>query len=258
MISGALAKIARKIIPARLRPTGYLENLVCVRTNRRILSGPFAGMRYVGNPVGNAQIHIPKLLGVYERELNPYIEQACALNFSLIVNVGAAEGYYAVGMGLRNPRARVIAFETDADGRAALAEKARLNETGNRVEIRGKCQPADLERVLMDVPRPFVICDAEGYEAMLLDPVSVSSLRRAFILAELHEFVERGISEKIRKRFSATHEITHVLEEERTIADFPFQTFYTRCLPKSYLRWAVNESRPERMSWFWMEPRTGG
>lgn len=253
MISSVFASVARKIIPARLRPTGYLESLVCARTKGRVPCGPFAGMRYICNAAGDAHIHIPRLLGIYERELNPYIQQACALNFSLIVNVGAAEGYYAVGMALRNPKARVIAFEKDARTRAALAETVRLNDVGNRVEIRGKCETKDLERALADAPRPFLICDAEGYEAVLLDPVSVPSLRRISILAELHEFVERGISEKIRKRFLATHKITHISQQERTLADFPFGSLYTLCLPKSYLRWAVSEARPEQMSWFWME-----
>src|ERR1700746_1211437 len=83
MLSG-FASVTRKLIPARFRPTGYLENLVRARTAGRILSGPFNGMRYVGNVASNIHIHIPKLLGIYERELNPYIEQACALNFPLI------------------------------------------------------------------------------------------------------------------------------------------------------------------------------
>ena len=253
MISSTFARVARKVIPPRFRPTGYLENLVRARTNGRIPCGPFTGMRHTHSAAGNAHIHIPKLLGIYERELNPYIEQACALNFPLIVDVGAAEGYYAVGMALRNPTARVTAFEMDAKARAALAEKVRLNDVGNRVEMRGKCEPEDLERVLADTPRPCVICDAEGDEAVLLDPVTVPSLQRGWILAELHEFIERGISEKIRERFAATHKIVHIWQQERTISDFPFRDFYTRWLPESYLRWAVSESRPERMSWFWME-----
>jgi len=207
-----------------------------------------------GSLLDNARIHIPKLLGIYERELNPYIEQACALNVPLIVDIGAAEGYYAVGMAFRNPQAHVIAFEMQATERSALAEVARLNAITGRLEIRGKCEPEDLERVLADTPRPLVICDAEGYEAMLIDPGAVPSLQRASILVELHEFVEKGISEKIRKRFLTNHKITHIWQQERTPADFPFEDFYTRCLPKSYLRWAVSESRPERMSWFWMEP----
>jgi hypothetical protein len=257
MISSTFGKLARKIIPAQFRPTGYLENLVRARTNGRIPCGPFVGMRYSRDAACNAHIHIPKLLGVYERELNPYIEQACALNFLLIVDVGAAEGYYAVGMALRNPTARVIAFEMDATARAALAEKVRLNDVGNRVEIRGKCEPDDLERVLADTPRPYVICDAEGDEAVLLDPATVPSLQRAWILVELHEFIERGITEKIRERFVVTHKIAHIWQQKRTITDFPFKDFYTRWLPESYLRWAVSESRPERMAWFWLEPIHG-
>jgi hypothetical protein len=113
-----IAKIIRTVVPARLKPSGYLENLVRNRTRGRVHSGPFAGMRWISSAPDCARIHIPKLLGIYERELNPYIDQACALNFSRIVDVGAAEGYYAVGMALRNPHARVIAFEIafDADG----------------------------------------------------------------------------------------------------------------------------------------------
>jgi hypothetical protein len=247
-----IAKILRAIIPARFRPIEYLEHLVRNRTDGRVRAGPFAGMRYIDGAAGS--VHLSKLLGIYERELNACIEQACALNFPLIVDLGAAEGYYAVGMALRNPKARIIAFEMDAKARAALAEKGRLNNVADRVEIRGKCEPEDVERALADTPRPLVICDVEGYESVLLDPTTVPSLQRASILVELHEFIERGITDKIRERFVATHNTTHVWQQERSIAEFPFKDFYTRWLPESYLRWAVSESRPEQMSWFWMEP----
>jgi hypothetical protein len=248
-----IAKILRAIIPARFGPIGYLEYLVRNRTDGRVRTGPFTGMRYVAN-AADVHIHIPKLLGIYERELHASIDHACALNPSRVVNIGAAEGYYAVGMALRNPTARVIAFEMDARVRAALAEKARLNDVADRVEIRGKCEQEDLKRALADTPRPLVICDVEGYESVLLGPATVPSLRRAWILVELHEFIERGISDKIRERFLATHKITDIWQQERKIADFPFKDFYTWWLPKSYLRWAVSESRPECMSWFWMKP----
>jgi hypothetical protein len=248
------AKILRKFVPARFRPSTYLENLVYERTDARVYRGPFMGMRWISSPGANGRIHIPKLLGIYERELNRYIERACALDFSLIVDVGAAEGYYAVGMARRNPKARIIAFEMEAKERSALAEAAELNDVKHRIEIRGKCEPQDLEAILSDTPQSLVICDTEGYEFVLLDLTAVPSLARAFILVELHEFIERGITEKIRTRFAATHKITQIWQEKRTVTDFPFRTFYTRCLPQSYLHWAVNESRPERMSWFWMEP----
>jgi hypothetical protein len=174
-----IAKILRAILPARLRLSGYLENLVRTHTDGRIRCGPFTGMRYNAGADGGARIHIPKLLGIYERELNEYIERACALNFSLIVDIGAAEGYYAVGMALRNPKARMIAFEMESTSRAALAESVRLNDVADRVEIRGRCEPDNLERVLATESRPLVICDAEGHESVLLDPTTAPSLERA-------------------------------------------------------------------------------
>ncbi len=252
-----IAKILKAIVPAQFRPGGHLKHLVRMHTKGRVFCGPFSGMRLIHNDGDRAQVHIPKLLGIYERELNLFIEEACALQVPLIVDVGAAEGYYAVGMALRNPKARIIAFETEAKERALLAEMVRLNDVGDRVEIHGRCEPEDLERALTNTPRLLVICDVEGYEAVLLDPTAVPSLRRASILVELHEFVERGITEKIRERFVATHNITHTWQQNRTIADFPFKDFYTEWLPESYFRWAVGESRPERMSWFWMEPKHG-
>jgi hypothetical protein len=245
--------LLRSVVPERFRPSAYLERLVQSRTGNTVSSGPFAGLKYVRGSRGQA--HLPNLLGVYERELHPYIERACALNLSLIVVIGAAEGYYAVGLALRNPTARVIAFEMDPQRRESLATMAAMNGVQSKIDIHCKCEPAELADGLRDTPRALVICDVEGYESALLDPATVPGLLHASVLVELHEFVERGISEKISARFQESHDITRIAQEERTSADFPFRTLYTRLLPRKYLRWTVNEARPERMSWFWMEPR---
>jgi hypothetical protein len=172
----------------------------------------------------------------------------------LVVDVGAAEGFYAVGLALRNPQARVLAFEMAERGRALLAEMARLNGVAGRVEIRGKCEPADLQAALGNAVRPLVVCDVEGHEERLLNPQTVPPLRGASVLAEMHDFVRPGITEEIQRRFAATHRVQRLWQEPRTAADFPYRTLGTALLPKSYLDWAVSEWRPERMSWLWMEP----
>lgn len=248
------AEFIRSVIPARWRPIGYLERLVRSRTGGRIPKGPFAGMRYIQNAFGSA--YVPKLLGIYERELNPFIEQVCAQNFPLIVDVGAAEGYYAIGMALRNPDARVVAFEMEQKGRAALEEMAKLNGVLSRVEIRGKCKPEDLAQLLAASGRVLILCDVEGDEEILLDPEAIPALAHAPLLVEMHEFISFGISERVTKRFAATHTVRRIWQEDRHRSDFPFATLATRLLPRSYLDWSVNEWRPERMSWLWMEPRT--
>lgn len=248
-----IAEFIRSVVPARWRPIGYLEHLVRSRTDGRIPKGPFAGMRYIHNAVGSA--YVPKLLGIYERELNPFVEQACVLNFPLIVDIGAAEGYYAVGMALRNPGARVIAFEMEQKGRAALKEMAELNGVAPRVEIRGKCNPEDLARVLTGSDRALILCDVEGDEEILLDPAAISSLVHAHLLVEMHEFILRGVTEGLIERFNSSHDVRRIWQEPRDPAEMPYRTLGTALLPQRYLDWAVSEWRPERMSWLWMEPR---
>jgi hypothetical protein len=100
----------------------------------------------------------------------------------------------------------------------------------------------------------LLICDVEGAEAYLLDPLRVPALVTMHILVELHDFVLDGLSDVMRSRFQATHEIERIWQEDRSRSDFPYRSFYTRCFP-SYMDIAVSESRPCRMSWYWMRPK---
>ncbi len=212
-------------------------------------------MRWIPETSPQSGFDLPKLLGIYEKELAPCMEQACQARFPLIVDVGAAEGYYAVGLAMRNPETRVVAFEMQERERSELTEKARLNEVSPRIELRGKCEPADLEAALSGSTRSFVICDTEGYESKLLDPALVPSLAGATILVELHEFVVPGVGAQIEQWYADTHRISRIWQEDRNAGDFPFTSAFARFLPEAYFRWAVGESRPERMSWLWLEPK---
>lgn len=247
------AAALRRVIPARYRPIGYLNQLTRERTGGRVRMGPFAGMRYVDTSVGSC--FIPKLLGIYERELAPKVEIICRSGSDLIVDVGAAEGYYAVGLALRNPRARVVAFEMEEPGRRAIGEMARLNQVADRLLVRGRCEPRDLAAALAGSSRPVIVCDAEGYEEELLDPHDVTALRSAVILVETHEFVRCGITRELQGRFAPSHDVELIWQEPRRRADFPWRALGTRLLPRAYLDWAVSEWRPERMCWLWMVPK---
>src|SRR3954471_21407829 len=61
-----------------------------------VLNGPFAGLVYPSVDASLASL-FAKLLGSYEREIHPVVEKICTAEYTDIVNVGCAEGYYAVG-----------------------------------------------------------------------------------------------------------------------------------------------------------------
>src|SRR6476659_6966695 len=82
---------------------------------RQVLQGPFRGMQYLSRAYFGSVL--PKLLGTYELELREVIESICQLGADRIVDVGAAEGYYAVGLAVRSPGSTIVGFELDATGR---------------------------------------------------------------------------------------------------------------------------------------------
>jgi hypothetical protein len=249
-----LRRTAKALVPAWLRPSNVLVRAVVRRTGHVVASGPFCGMKYVASGIESA--YTPKLLGVYERELHSVIEAIGRLDADRIIDVGAAEGYYAVGLATRNPRASVVAFEQEAAGRALVAELAARNGVSDRVRILGRCEPPDLRAALAGARRPVVVCDVECFEATLLDPAAVPELASAWVLAELHEFILDGVVDLVRGRFRATHAVTEIRQITRTRSDCLCLPWYARLLPEAYAVYTVDEFRPAPMSWLWMEPLT--
>ncbi|MGC8542252.1 MAG: hypothetical protein ACP5QA_16730 [Phycisphaerae bacterium] len=169
----------KHLVPGRLRAMRYLTDLALRQSGGRVYAGPFAGMRHPGRSIGS--VLIPKLVGIYERELWEHIEAACASSPDLVIDIGAAEGYYAVGLSLKCPAVPVIAFEMTDSGRDCLREMVMANGVGGNVRILGKCEPEDLRKAISGAAAPFVVCDVEGYEDRLLDLALVPSLAKATI-----------------------------------------------------------------------------
>jgi hypothetical protein len=185
----------------------------------RVAQGPFAGMVYL--PPAGSTTAVPMLLGTYERELVPAVEEICRAGCDRIVDIGAAEGYYAVGMALRNPGAVVTCFEMNPSMRHYLRRVARHNGVLPRIGIAGECTTETLAAALAGAARPAVICDCEGAEDMLLDPERIPDLRRALILVETHEGMVDGVEQHLRERFAPSHNIEVIRSQSRTRGDLP-------------------------------------
>jgi len=246
----------RALTPAWIRPIRYLENKAFAGCGGEVAHGPFAGMRYVRRSFGSAWI--PKMLGIYERELHEILERASNQPFDRIIDIGAAEGYYAVGLARLMPDAQVVAFEANQEAHEVLIQMASQNNVDDRVEVRGVCESEDLREALKESSaaqgRLLIVCDCEGFEKELLDPGKLPDLASSHILVELHEFAVPGIGDLLHQRFSHSHHIEQVFASSRSRSEYPFRDLYIALLPKRYLNWAVSEWRPRGMSWMWMTP----
>jgi hypothetical protein len=182
----------------------------------RVIDGPFRGMSYIDR--SNCSALTPKLLGSYEREVRPFVEDIISKRHSHIIDIGCAEGYYAVGMALRMPETVIHAYDIDESALRNLQALAALNGVTDRISAHSHCSLETLESFGR---RSFaVICDIEGGERQLLNPAAVPALAECDILVEIHD--GRGsaaIHDALRDRFSKTHRLTFVQYEGRSPAD---------------------------------------
>ena len=206
-------------------------------------------MCYPSAAVGSTVL-VPKLLGSFELELHRVVEEVVRQRFPIIINIGCAEGYYAVGLARVLPDARVHAFDRDPSFRHLCGAMAALNSVEDRVTIYGAATPDQLQTLAQD-QRVLIFCDCEGCERELLDPSGIPSLRGASIVVEMHDFIDRATSGTLLKRFEQTHVIAVIDSSNRD----PRKYDELEALPDEDAALAVDEFRPEQMQWAWMRPR---
>ena len=176
----------------------------------RVAAGPFAGMVY---PLETAEgCIIPKLLGCYEKELQPALSQFSSGHPDAVLNIGCAEGYYAVGLARALPAVKVYAWDIAPDAREKTARNAAANGVGDRITIAADFDPAALGDYTGGIS--LIICDIEGAEFEYLDPGQYPALLAFDMIVEVHPDNNRTV-EELAGRFSATHRVGIVYPKPR-------------------------------------------
>lgn len=212
-----------------------------------VKAGPFAGMILPAEV--SEGCYLPKLLGCYEQDLHAVVAGFAARDHQTVVNVGAAEGYYAVGLARLLPGVRVHAHDIDPEARRLCAEMAAANGVADRVRVEGAMTPADFA-AFADT-RTLVVCDIEGAETELLDPSAAPALLGVDLLVEVHDDIAPGTSATIIERFSSSHDVVVIQMGDRSLAEdvaLPALGHLDRLLCTWEWRLAGNH-------WLWMTPR---
>lgn len=219
-----------------------------------VKNGPFKGMRYPNFVAFGSAIY-PKVIGSYEHELNNLVENICATKkYTEILNVGCAEGYYAVGMAIRNPSAGVYAYDIIETARQLCSEIAALNNVAARVSVNGECTPTTLLKFPF-TQKGLIICDCEGYEKQLFTTENINALANCDLIVEIHDGIDIEISDYIRNLFSKSHNITSIasIDDIKKAKTYSFPE--TDKLDINLRKAIFAETREYNMEWFWMEAK---
>jgi hypothetical protein len=146
-----------------------------------------------------------RLFGNYEACLQPHILDFHARGLDCVVDIGCAEGYYAVGLARRFPDLTVHAHDIDPTALRLCAELARRNGVEGRVLLGGEFKPQDFQAFAGR--RVLVMVDVEGAELDILRPDLAPALAGMGLIVETHG---GDILPTLVGRFEATHEIERV------------------------------------------------
>jgi hypothetical protein len=93
------------------------------------------------------------------------------------------------------PDVLVYSFDTDPTAQHYCANLAKLNFVSERAHVKGFCSHNELRQLCGR--ESVILCDCEGFELEVLDPVTAPQLASTDILVELHEFIKPGITDMI-------------------------------------------------------------
>jgi hypothetical protein len=215
----------------------------------KINDGPFKGMSYISKSSGS--VFLPKITGTYECELHDVIQEIYNSNYTLLIDVGAAEGYYAAGfayLNRNNSKFKVLAYDIDSQAKENLSKLIRLNKLVDKVSINHLFELELLKKFNSD--KKIIICDIEGGEKELLDPHMEPLLLDCDILVEIHDGIDSNqIKNLLRNRFENSHNIRHIKFDQNN------------SFRKNYLSWIsnrvvlnaiANEGRVYGLDWFFI------
>ncbi|MGA2847854.1 MAG: hypothetical protein ABSE46_02575 [Terracidiphilus sp.] len=154
------------------------------------------------------------------------------VRYRVFVDVGAADGYYAVGLLFSGRVERSVAFETIPEYRAAIAQLANKNGVADKITILGTASGrfADvLVKNQITSRETMFLIDIEGAEFELLTKEVFTALSDSLIVVETHAHIYadlQGEMNRLIEKASATHSVTAWYPGAQSVDDQRTRQFY--------------------------------
>ncbi|KWN83001.1 FkbM family methyltransferase [Burkholderia stagnalis] len=222
-----------------------------------IQHGPLAGFNLGALATWRESDNGPKLLGFYEQEVCDVLARVASAR-DVFIDLGGADGYYAVGLVAKNFYRESHCFELEESSRANIAHNAANNNVADRVHVYGAATPSfakDLAARGVDFSRAAVLVDIEGAEFDVLTSECLQQLQRAHIIIELHEFLRPDGKERLQELLELAGNLFNV-HTLTTGARDPSQIPALASGWNDTDRWLLcSESRATLMTWLYLEPK---
>jgi hypothetical protein len=222
--------------------------------NSTVRYGTFKGLKFSKTSWWGINDRGSVLLGLYEKELLQSL-QNIPKKYNTFIDLGAADGYYGIGVLVSNLFKKSICYEISEKGREVIRDNAVLNNVLDRVEIRSIAKNNFYSEIDTNIISNAVLfVDIEGAEFELFDTNTFAAFSKSIVFIELHDWFFVDGSEKLQKiKYDSilTHTITEITMKDRDISIFPeLKEFHDSD------RWLIcSEGRSRLMTWLRFDPK---
>ena len=230
-------------------------NILEEKYDHVIAYGPFKGMKLSDDIWWSKNDRITQTLGIYEEHVVERLKEFSSQGASRFIDIGAADGYFAIGMAFSKIYSKVVAYEIEPIGQKRIRENSAINRCEDLVSVFGEADYSSLKNLLSEDLKTSILVDIEGAEYQLLDEGMLSLMSNCYLICELHPWLvddgyqqQRKLIERAKKNFNVElikrecyapnifPELDDLSDEERLIA--------------------VGEGRGRNMQWLVLTPHS--
>lgn len=228
-----------------------LSNSVSKFHKDTVAYGPFKGLKLQNDAHWGMADRGSMILGFYEQEILKELSKIQRKKY--FIDLGAADGYYGVGVLVNSIFDISYCYEITEKGRKTISDNALLNGVADRVVIKGEATRNFFQEIPAEaLDDSVMLIDIEGAEFDLMSKEAFSAFKNSTIFIEIHDWVESA-AEKIRlliDQSSATHTLLEIATSSRDLSSYR----ELRSMNDSD-RWLLcSEGRPRLMTWFKFTP----
>lgn len=164
-------------------------------------------------------------LGFYEREVTEYLQKVSGPS-KIFIDVGAADGYFAVSLVAKRMFSKAICFEVSVESRRILCDNAVQNNVYEKIDIRGGASFDTLVRVIDQhadrLDKLVFLVDIEGGEIELLSSQLLVTLSQSILVIEMHpRYVAEEVLADFKERCAINHDVSLIVSGARNPSEAP-------------------------------------
>lgn len=252
LVSGLFRRFS---IPTELRITKTEVNHELVnRFSNRVQHGQFKGLDLASDVWWGIHDSGSKILGQYESHVLKQIVDLSKF-YNHFVDIGAADGYYAVGVLKSGIFDKSVCFEISEKGRKVIENNSIINGVRDKIDILGVATSNELYKILSETPPSVILCDVEGAEYNILSDEVLGASKQSSFIIETHKSHDpseyNSLHDKLLLRASKYFNVALLKRENPDIYSFRELDL----LSDDARLLIFSESRTHNMEWICLTPK---